>query len=562
MKGFVRAADKAHKPPQAALRPPQFVMHLPRMGAFHQTRLSFMRSMLRDAADAGARFSRKLWDINKDGEGVAVYVLRIGGRAYSLVVYAHNLPPEKRSDRVIAEEWDATFTLVKGEVNAKTAAAMHQQVSKQEAGRQNDNQLVLSRANRSVRLFEYVVDSLARGRQPSQSRLNDVGYLMRTTAVYANGKFGLCAHRNDGFPFRAEMTAVWMFRVFVADLAGFMAKMRAPHKAVMLNTKNRKLLGIGNATGLGMAPFLINHPLLLHKWILARETALARVRAAEYANKKNEEKRERFLAAAAAAISHITKWQTIDKIQSKKIIRLNDDINAVIARANKTHYRERFLWDMLYRWGEANLSLEGLEMLVSLLLEPFGELTDDLAATMSAPEAKTRIKGAMTTKAMRKLLQQKYDWAIAHNFAEEGENARFWYVSADKMEPRLGECQSEKGENKQLPLVIARQMQSFHNALADKDNRAYQTLADFLHAHPHHRHSARRACFAAMHPYGEIRANLASKSLLPLDMLRCKLSFFGATRFDPRSDRWLRITMYQNAPHPDEECGDDNWIWQ
>jgi hypothetical protein len=31
-------------------------------------------------------------------------------------------------------------------------------------------------------------------------------------------------------------------------------------------------------------------------------------------------------------------------------------------------------------------------------------------------------------------------------------------------------------------------------------------------------------------------------------MLRLKLSFFGAMKFDPRSDKWLRITMFQGAP--------------
>ncbi len=564
MKGL-RRNNSEGKPPQAALRPPQFVMHLPRMGAFHQTRLSFMRSLLRDLSDADVRFSRKLWDINKDGEGSAVYELRIGKRAYSLAVYAHNLPPQKRSDRVIAEEWDATFTLVDGEVDAQAAAIMRPQVSKQEAGRQSNRQLVLSRANRSVRLFEYVVDSLARGRQPAQSRLSEVGYLMRTTAVYANGKFGLCGR--EGFarrrelraPFRAEMLAVWMFRTFTADIAGHLAKTRAPHKAVMLNAENRKLLGIGNATGLGMAPFLINHPLLLHKWMRARETSLARVRAVENAN---ADKRGRFLAAAMLAKTHVEKWHTSDKSQSAKIIRLNEDIAAVIGHAGKSAKRGGYFWDALYRWGEAHLSLEGLEMLVSLLMEPFAEVVDDLAATMSSAAPTPHIKGNMTTATMRKLLQSKYGWALAHNFAASGEKARFWYVSADKMEPRLGVCKTEQGEEKQLPLVIARQMQSFYAALSDYDRGGNKTLADFLHEHPQHRHSARRACFAGAFSYGEIRANLASQSLLPLDMLRCKLSFFGATRFDPRSDRWLRITMYQNAPHPDEHCGGDNWIWQ
>jgi hypothetical protein len=51
--------------------------------------------------------------------------------------------------------------------------------------------------------------------------------------------------------------------------------------------------------------------------------------------------------------------------------------------------------------------------------------------------------------------------------------------------------------------------------------------------------------------------------MVPLDLLRCKLSFFGATRFDPKSDRWLRINMYQYAPYPNElaSCRRDNWVY-
>ena len=46
--------------------------------------------------------------------------------------------------------------------------------------------------------------------------------------------------------------------------------------------------------------------------------------------------------------------------------------------------------------------------------------------------------------------------------------------------------------------------------------------------------------------------NTLDAQMLPIDLLRCKLSFFGATKFDPRSDRWVRITMYQHAPYPEE----------
>ena len=64
-------------------------------------------------------------------------------------------------------------------------------------------------------------------------------------------------------------------------------------------------------------------------------------------------------------------------------------------------------------------------------------------------------------------------------------------------------------------------------------------------------------------PYGEIRDNLTGAGCLPIDLLRCKLSFFGAAKFDPKSDRWTRITLFQGAPFPDElgHPGADDWAF-
>ena len=72
------------------------------------------------------------------------------------------------------------------------------------------------------------------------------------------------------------------------------------------------------------------------------------------------------------------------------------------------------------------------------------------------------------------------------------------------------------------------------------------------HIQRHLRHTVRRVQTLMTHPYAEIRDNVISADMLPIDILRCKLSFFGATKFDPRSDRWVRICMYQDAPFPHE----------
>ena len=80
-----------------------------------------------------------------------------------------------------------------------------------------------------------------------------------------------------------------------------------------------------------------------------------------------------------------------------------------------------------------------------------------------------------------------------------------------------------------------------------------ETVANFLLSNDSLRHVVRRAFIVEKFPYSEIQDNTIGASLVPIDMLRLKLSFFGAVKFDPRSDKWLRINMYQGAPLPHEK---------
>ena len=86
------------------MRAPEEVMRLARMGASHQTRLSFMRAILRRVKREGWQVERTTWQVDDKGVGVGVYEARGPKRTYSLIAYANDLPPEKRSDRVIATE--------------------------------------------------------------------------------------------------------------------------------------------------------------------------------------------------------------------------------------------------------------------------------------------------------------------------------------------------------------------------------------------------------------------------------------------------------------------------
>ena len=239
------------------LRPPETVMRLERLGASHQTRLSFMRVLLRKLRREAWQFDRPVWKVDAAGVGHAVYRAIGPRRTYSLVAFAHDLPDELRSDRVIAERWDATFTLIDGTPGEDDIARLAEQVPLQEAGRVSDRELVLSRANRSVRLWDHVLECLSRGEQPDLARVEEVGYLMRTTAVYGSGKFGAADHaalrdrRVMGGPFRAEMLTVWLIRAFVLDLIEHLARARGgrvpDHRSVRVHRGSRVRRGPGEA---------------------------------------------------------------------------------------------------------------------------------------------------------------------------------------------------------------------------------------------------------------------------------------------------------------------------
>ena len=138
-------------------------MRLSRLGSFHQSRLSFLRILLRRISAEKWKFKRQVFDISEDCSGTAVYTYLLPNRAYSLIAFSHKISDDDRSDRVIATKWDATFTLFDGIPSEEDIERLNNNVPNQEAGRVTEKEITLSRANKSVRLWDYVVDCLSKG---------------------------------------------------------------------------------------------------------------------------------------------------------------------------------------------------------------------------------------------------------------------------------------------------------------------------------------------------------------------------------------------------------------
>ena len=459
-------------------RDPKEIMKLSKLGSFHQSKLSFLRSFIREFHDW--HFKREICDLDSNGYGTIVYSVSKHNRTYSLVCFANELDDSERSDRVIATKWDAAFVLHDGKPTKDDIERLRNNVPKQEVGRCSYKELTLSRANRSVRLFNHVIDSLSQGKQPDLKLINEVGYLYRTTAVYGSGKFGLADRyrikdRSEiNGPFRLEMMLVYLVRQFTFDQVNHVAKEKNPESAVELDKDIARSLGIGNSTGLGMAPFIINHPSLLHQWIFAREEALKQIREIKSVTK---EQLQLFIKCLNQSEINLEDWNTESEYQLQKIAKLKSDI--IYLKDNylaKINIEDEFIWNKLYKWVESNLSDEGIELVVSLMMEPYDEIINPLVTQMSSnEESYFEIPGARSTTDLKEIIENSYSNIIKIDFSKDLENENFWFISKNKEEPRIANRFEEEGSDLEQPLAIARDIKDLYVRLNNLE--AHQTVA-------------------------------------------------------------------------------------
>jgi hypothetical protein len=547
-----------------SLRPADDVMNFDRLGSLHPYRLSFMRILMRKIMNERWSIERSTFDLDENGYGTAVYTIDATHGRFTFVVFAHHLEPDKRSDRVIADQWDMTVTLCEGEVDDKHLQMLRRNVPLQEAGRVDSRSIVLSRANKSSRNFDYVVGELAAGRQPALENLARVGYLYRTTAVYGSGKFGMAdwqkvqaTHPDFARPFAAEMFTCYMIRHFSLEQAESIARARAPDTAVPMNDAIKRYMGIGNATGLGMAPYLINHPQLVSRWIEIRETALARV--AKY-GQATADRCKALGDMLAKAAQHLSEVAIDNELQCERNEATIAQIRAVSEWLASQHLSG---WSTLLEKARASWDFETQEVINSLLIEMYPELVDELEDSLCVDETLQLIP-EQPLSVVRDTIESHYGWALRIDFDTPGSRDVFWYRSQEKSEPRLGQTGVDTGEDKAMKMAVAYDVRQCYDRVCEHlAAHPGASAAEFAISHPEMRCILRRIQTLSQSVYGDIHANLTDVDVLPIHLLRCKLSFFGVSKFDPKSRLWVRNTMFQGAPVCSDIGGEfsDDWYF-
>ena len=523
-------------------------MKLSRMGSRYPSRLSFSRSMLRRLINDNWEIHKSKFDLDKHGFGTVVYEIIINKQTYSLVCFSAFLDDKDRSDRVIASKWDTAYTLHVGKLSDQDLNRLKKTIPLQESGRNSPDELILSRANKSVRLFQYVVDCLSNGNQPDIYEINKVGYLLRTTAVYGSGKFGLSDFTNTknttvfNQPFRAEMLSVYLIREFSIELVEHVARQINPKKAVKLDRKIKQHLGIGNSTGLGMAPFIIKHPKLINKWMKQYTKTLEEISQIELDNIVFE----KYKKLLNKALSYLEEVNTSDEFQINKNKLTTEDLKKYISYINDLDLSQKFKWLDILDYCDSNFNNDTKEIARVQLIELYPQISEELAEDM-ADEEIMDIDGNQSIGDLKKIINDKYSWIKNIDFNNKDSNYLFWYVSAAKLEPRLGERYNEQGSELEQNLGIAKMVNDLFKQIENVDEN--QLICEFLLMHPEYRGIVKRIQSLKNYPFSEVQDNVLDKKTMPIDMLRVKLSFFGANRYDPKSDRWLRVSFFSGAPY-------------
>lgn len=527
------------------------IMQPDRLGSFWAGPLSFTRSLLRQMEHGGWKLERVLLELGALGDGEAQYLLKAGGTEFTFFVLSSAVPEEEKTDRVIGVKWDVMAALVWGRPSADQLDTIRQELPKQKSGRADSHTLVWLRANKSLRSFEHTVAALAGGRQPKLQILQSTGYLMRTTAFYANGKLGTMSFkalqmmRVLGEPYQAQILSAWLLREFVFDLIETMAKHRN-ERAVSLDQSYRRLIGVGNSAGIGIAPFLVRHPSIIDSWIGTYESLIARIKSTTVDADGSELARLiELLHKATCYFATFPKDLPAYFASPSDLTKQLTELISLFSSEMETCKRQkrRLGWGKLCEIAEANTSAEAQEIVHVSLMEIYPAWVSEAQSGLTASED-SLVDPAMLVSALEKRLVLDFGWALADVVNGSLSRELFWYRSREAGEPRTAARSTGLAERRELIMDIALQARELWSRVKEYGPDA--RVMDLLLDRPDLYLIVQRV--QSKLAYSEVRANLISIELNALPLIRFILAYYGMERFDPSSNRAVQGTLLQGAP--------------
>jgi hypothetical protein len=461
--------------------------------------------------------------------------------------------------------------LIDGDLSSRDFETTQRELPKLYEGRATPGTLTWCRSNRSGRLFNLAVDSLASGRQPPIAELARTCYLMRNTGIDGNGTFGtrsFLAYEAE-HPLRrslaAQMVSAYMMRVFAGDLIRHLARSKGGSRTVELAPEISRFLGVGNGSALGLMFFVNNHPRLIDRWLRIREQALAQAKLLTVERDAGP------LRTLGVLVEKAIVFRRQDRAEYETFMpstAVADDLAAIrrelallIERVNAgAEPSAQPLVDFAASL-DGRVSQEALETLHSLMIELVPEEADRLVQTLVIDEELVG-RPEMRVARLRDIVRSDYGWAFSLDLASDRSRRYVWYKSVTAEEPRRGP-REEVGEAHNLGLDLPRLIVALDGDLAAADPR--QSVARFLMANPKHRRIVTRVQALAGLPYHSPHADIMSEDFVPAHITRLlNVGIHGIDKTRDFLNRNLRGVLFHGAPTAADLPGshtDPHWFY-
>lgn len=533
--------------PHGRLRPAALVMSPARAAAAFPSRLSFGRTAVERLLNSECSFERLRIDLDSEGVGSCLYRLVADGQRFHFLVVSENFDPSAKTDHSAGRNWDASAVLCEGDWSPAREQMLLGETPKQRHGRFDYDTLCTLRGNRSARLFSHIVESLAQGCQPSAALISEVGYALRTTGVIANGALGMrpFAGLEAGHPFarpyEVQMVSSLLLREYTFDLLETMARHRNP-QAVSLAPALKRFIGVGNAAGAGLVPFIVNNPVIIDRWCRSFEEALA-------------------LARDRLAAEPLLLRTFVAPLLDKAIAWFNADQrsgNGIYCPSSQTARELAGLRGLIRDAGSvaglpgaldtalAACNAETAEVFHAIAIELLSgseaaRFTDDLTCL-----AEPHVRPAQPIADLRRAIETAYDWALEIDFSDPDARHYAWYRSvAAPLDPRRTVRATAPWPEVESRMDIAWKVRQLYDMTA---GYAGAMAADLVSDHPQLRDIAARVQSCAELDYAEFRDNLIDRRFRPFAAMRLSLAFYGMEKLDPSLPKSARGAFLQGAP--------------
>ncbi len=555
------AVDRLRRLGRPPLRDDTELMLPEALGALQPSALScsryFVERMFRDRW----QIELTLFDLDRVGAGMARYTIRTANHSFEFVALSNPPVEGGRSGRVLDGERDMNAALYEGVATDSQIETMRREMPKIYAGRAEGDTVIWCRSNRSMRVFEHVVERLASGNQPDPTRIAETGYLMRNVGIEGNGIYGTSAFATYdaghplAYPYMAQMLAGYMMREFSFDLAEHLARVSSS-EAVPLGREFKRFIGLGNGSAIGLVFFVYNRPAFIGRWIEMRERLLA---ASADLKLSGDDPRRTLLHALLLQAARFTAEDRISNTPAAIRKRRSEEIERLALRVASDADPVLHLAKLMDE-AQVSVSREAAETLFSCAMELQPALRDEFLECFFVDEELAPSPTLMLSE-IATLIEQHYAWALRLDTESADANHFVWYQSISNDEPRRGtrhDTPTSLNMLRNLPAGIKALLADIHAFGAG------QSTAKFLLAYPHHRYLVQRLELLAAQRFHTPHCNPFARDFAALSLVRLVMvGFYGLEKPVDFLDRNSRGIMFHGAPARDELGGvlEPGWFY-